>query len=88
MMDDPQQLERLLELTIDERLRLAQWLIESAAKESASPCTTINSYDEEVSANPLLALVGRYSGGPGDTAERAEEILQSEVDSTEGLSLR
>lgn len=88
MMEDPQQLEKLLELPIDERLRLANWLIESAAKESASPPEARKYPDEGVTANPLLTLAGRYSGGPGDTAERAEEILHSEVDSTEGLSVR
>ena len=88
MMEDPQQLEKLLELPIDERLRLAHWLIESAAKEGTSPPEASRYADKGDTASPLLALAGRYSGGPGDTAERAEEILHSQVDSTEGLSVR
>jgi hypothetical protein len=33
-----------------------------------------------------MALAGRFAGGPGNTAERAEEILEAEVNSISGLS--
>lgn len=32
-------------------------------------------------------LIGRFAGGPGDTAEKAKEILKKEVNSTSGFSL-
>jgi metal-responsive CopG/Arc/MetJ family transcriptional regulator len=36
--------------------------------------------------NPLLALVGLFDGGPGDTSERIEEILEEEIDPISGWS--
>lgn len=82
-MNDPQQLQDLLKLPAEERLRLAQWLIDSAIQSRESVDDTPESH-----LNPLLALAGRYEGGPGNTAERAEEILESEVDRAQGLTTR
>lgn len=31
-------------------------------------------------------MAGRYSGGPGNTAARADEILRAEVDKLRGLT--
>jgi hypothetical protein len=31
-------------------------------------------------------MAGRYSGGPGNTADRADEIMRVEVDKRRGLS--
>ena len=87
-MEDAQQFDKLLKLPIEERLRLGRLLIESALRSADSSSHSPKADDKGAIPNPLLALAGRYSGGPGDTAERAEEILQSEVDSIEGLSLR
>jgi metal-responsive CopG/Arc/MetJ family transcriptional regulator len=36
--------------------------------------------------NPLLALVGLFDGGPGDSSERIEEILEKEIDPISGWS--
>jgi metal-responsive CopG/Arc/MetJ family transcriptional regulator len=36
--------------------------------------------------NPLLALVGLFDGGPGDSSERIEEILEEEIDPISGWS--
>jgi metal-responsive CopG/Arc/MetJ family transcriptional regulator len=36
--------------------------------------------------NSLLALVGLLDGGPGDTSERIEEILEEEIDPISGWS--
>jgi hypothetical protein len=33
----------------------------------------------------LLSMAGRYSGGPGNTAVRADEILRTEIDKRRGL---
>ena len=75
----------LLNLSLQERLRLAYWLIETVLPQSSALLREADIGDEKVSnkvkasANPLLQLAGRFAGGPGDTAENAEEILQSEV---------
>ena len=79
MMNDPQQLKDLLKLPAEERLRLAKWLIQSLESDDDARSSR---------SNGLLALAGRYEGGPGNTAERAEEILESEVDKTQGLTTR
>ncbi len=83
MMNDPQQLQNLLKLPAEERLRLARWLIDSAV-----PGMECGNIPRGSDANGLLALAGRYEGGAGNTAEQAEEILESEVDSTQGLTTR
>ena len=78
-MIEDKQLESLLGLPAEERLRLARILIESAAE---SPQETDNP------VNGLLSLAGRYAGGPGNTSDRDEALLESEVDSLSGLSVR
>ena len=78
MIDDAQQLDKLLRLPIEERLRLGRLLIESARGRNDLSSQSPTKDDNGALANPLLALAGRYWGGPGDTAERAEEILDSE----------
>jgi len=89
MIEDPQRLHALLKLPLEERLRLARWLIDSAIGQMPSTPSGDAAADEQAAAaNGLLALAGRYAGGPGDTAERAEEILEAEADSTRGLSVR
>lgn len=89
MMEDPQQLHELLKLPLEERLRLARWLIDSAINQTQSNLPA-ESIPGEIPApsNGLLALAGRFAGGPGDTADRAEEILESEVDSNSGLGVQ
>ncbi|HEX8681577.1 MAG TPA: hypothetical protein VF707_04635 [Ardenticatenaceae bacterium] len=52
--------------------RLARWLLDRAVDNLEA-----SNRGEQSSANGLLALAGRFSGGPGDTAERAEEILEA-----------
>jgi hypothetical protein len=82
VIEDSQQLRELLKLPRDERLRLARWLIDSAV----APLPSAEAPPANQAANGLLALAGRYAGGAGDTAERAEEILEAEVNPTDGLS--
>jgi hypothetical protein len=67
-MEDSQQLEKLLKLPVEERLRLARWLIESAsvASEPAAP-------SDPASVTPLLALAARYWGDAA-TAHRTLPI--------------
>lgn len=78
-MIEDKQLESLLGLPAEERLKLARILIESAAE---GPQETGNR------ANGLLSLAGRYAGGPGNTSDRDETLLEREVDSLRGLSVR
>ena len=63
--------QELLDLPGQERLKLAHWLLGTVVE---TPETTPKSHN-----NPLLAFAGRFSGGPGNTAEQAEKILETEV---------
>jgi len=87
MIEDSPQLHELLKLPLEKRLRVARRLIDSVIQQARS-AAEVSPADETAPANPLLALAGRYEGGNGDTASRAEEILESEVDPTSGLSTR
>jgi hypothetical protein len=66
----------LLKLPAQERLHFLHHLIDT-------PQITNK---VEMPANPLLPLAGHFVGGPGDTAERAEEILEAEINPASGLS--
>lgn len=59
--------QELLELPKPERLKLAHWLLGTVVTPDDA---------SEKRENPLLAFAGRFAGGPGDTAERVEEILK------------
>jgi hypothetical protein len=65
----------------EKKLVLAHWLLDSLAD-------TTNSIDHDITAekgeHPLLRWAGIFSGGPGDTAERDEEILEAEIDKISG----
>lgn len=73
-------------LPITDRLTLARMLIDSAiAGTSASELA-----EAQVGPNGssgLLAMAGRFAGGPGDSAERAEDILEAGVSAVSGLSV-
>jgi hypothetical protein len=66
--------EKMLRLSPTEQLRLARWLLDHATISLERQESTARS-----NTNGLLALAGLFDGGPGDTAERAEEILQAEM---------
>ena len=72
----------------EERLKLARILIESAAEDARGDSSNQNGGEKIVSTNSWLSLAGRYAGGPGDTSEQAETILETEVDKLSGLSVR
>lgn len=75
------QLEKeLIELPPHERLRIARWLLDTVLE--------VETGDDGREKNPLLAIAGRFDGGPGDSAERIEEIIREEIDSKHGLSKR
>jgi len=76
-----QQLEQeLIELPATERLRLARWLLDTLLEANGKGMPS--------SDNPLLRVAARFHGGPGDTAERAEQILTTEVDPRYGFGKR
>lgn len=73
-----QQIEQeLIELPATERLRLARWLLDTLLDSQSSQL--------KQAKNPLLNIAGRFHGGPGNSAERAEEILTNEVNPTDGF---
>lgn len=69
----------LEQLPAEEKLQLAHWLLDSVLTKKERPLVTI------AETNPLLAVAGMFNGGPGDTAERAEEILKDELNVVEGF---
>jgi len=77
MMNQPAQLQELLQLPAQERLRLARWLIDSTLEDETA--------GERPAANGLMSFAGRFSGGTGDSSERHEEILLAEVDKVRGF---
>ena len=46
------------------------------------------SRDHPARRDGWASISGRYSGGPGDTARRADEILRAEIDKQNGLTLK
>lgn len=78
----------LLLLPKSERVSLAHWLLATVLNipmiDSASDEETETPSDD----NPLVKIAGIFSGGPGDSAERAEEILAAEVSPIYGLGVR
>jgi hypothetical protein len=87
-MIEDKQLESLLGLPAEERLKLARILIESAAETALGNSSTQEADVKVGGTNGWLSLAGRYSGGPGNTSERAETILEAEVNTLSGLSVR
>ena len=83
-----QQIEELLNLPVDERRRLLRLLQESLHVESKRQPDTTNGDQTSPAAKWLLSMSGRYSGGPGDTAARADEILRAEIDKQSGLTVK
>jgi hypothetical protein len=73
-MIEDKQLESLLGLPAEERLKLARILIESAAEDELSDLSSQKRGEESAGTDSWLSLAGRYAGGPGNTSERAETI--------------
>ena len=89
-----QELQTLLNLPDQEKLRLAHRLLESlvaktngwpAAPEfqngAAQPAESPTELEDapSPSAQAWLSMAGMYSGGPPDTGERADEICAAEI---------
>lgn len=78
-----EKIEELLKLPAEERRRVLRLLQESLPGEGEE---SSNGDQPSQAAKWLLSMAGRYSGGPGNTAARADEILRAEVDKRRGLT--
>jgi hypothetical protein len=81
-----EKIEELLKLPAEERRRVLRLLQESLPEESESVAPSTNAAQTSPAAKWLLSMAGRYSGGPGNTAARADQILRDEVDKHSGLT--
>ena len=88
VMIQREQIEELLSLPVDERRRLLRLLQESLHAESERQSKATNGDQASPAANWLLSMSGRYSGGPGNTATRADEILRAEINKQSGLKVK
>jgi hypothetical protein len=85
-MIERDKIEELLKLPIEERRRVLRLLQESLTEGGE----VVPSIGDQTSpaAKWLLSMAGRYSGGPGNTAARADEILRAEVDEHRGFTTK
>jgi hypothetical protein len=80
-----EQIEELLKLPVDERRRVLG-LLQASLPEDKTEASVSNGGQTSPAAKWLLSMAGRYSGGPGNTAARADEILRSEIGKEPGSS--
>jgi hypothetical protein len=73
-----EQIEELLKMPVDDRRRVLQLLQASLARDKTGT-PLVNGGQPSPAAKWLLSMAGRYSGGPGNTAARADEILRCEI---------
>ena len=80
-----EKIEELLKLSVEERRRVLRLLQASLTEEGKTVGPSTNGDQTSQAAKWLLSMAGRYSGGPGNTAARADEILRAEVDMHSGF---
>jgi hypothetical protein len=85
-MIQKEKIEELLKLPAEERRRVLRLLQESLPEEDEALAPTTVGDQVSPAAKWLLSMAGRYSGGSGNTAARADEILRAEVDKHRGLT--
>ncbi len=85
-MIEREKIEELLKLPAEERRRVLRLLQDSLPDEGEVIATVTNGDQTSPAAKWLLSMAGRYSGAPGNTAARADEILRAEVDKHRGLT--
>jgi len=73
-----EQIEELLKMPVDERRRVLQ-LLQASLSGDKTESPLVNGGQTSAAAKWLLTMAGRYSGGPGNTAARADEILRAEI---------
>ena len=80
-----EKIEELLKLPAEERRRVLRLLQASLTEQGKTVAPATNGEQTSPAAKWLLSMAGRYSGGPGNTATRADEILRAEVDNHSGF---
>ncbi|MCM3869997.1 MAG: hypothetical protein ND895_04800 [Pyrinomonadaceae bacterium] len=80
-----EQIEELLKLPVGERRRVLQ-LLQASLSQDTTETPSANGGQISPAAKWLLSMSGRYSGGPGNTAARADEILRAEIGKKPGLA--
>jgi len=73
-----EQIEELLKMPVDDRRCVLQ-LLQASLAEDKTGTPLVNGGQASPAAKWLLSMAGRYSGGPGNTAARADEILRAEI---------
>lgn len=81
-----EKIEEILKLPAEERRQVLRLLQESLPGEGQDETQSSNGDQISPAAKWLLSMAGRYSGGPGNTATQADEILRSEIDKRRGLT--
>lgn len=76
-----EQIEELLQMPVDDRRRVLQ-LLQASLAEDKTGTPWVDGGQPSPAAKWLLSMAGRYSGGPGNTAARADEILRAETGKT------
>ncbi len=74
-----EKIEELLNLPVDERRQVLRLLQESLVENNEGESPSQDGAHPSPAAQWLLSMAGRYSGGPGNTAARADDILRAEV---------
>ena len=81
-----EKIEELLKLPAEERRRVLRLLQECLPEEGEAVAPSPIGDQTSPGAKWLLSMAGRYSGGQGNTAARADEILRAEIDRHRGLT--
>ena len=79
-------IEELLKLPTEERRRVLRLLQESLSEVSEAVGPSTDADQTSPAAKWLLSMAGRYSGGPGNTATRADKILRADIDKHRGFT--
>ena len=83
-----EKIEEILKLPAEERRQLLRVLQESLPRQDEQESQSTNGDQTSPAAKWLLSMAGRYSGGPGNTAARADEILRAEIGKSRGLTTK
>jgi hypothetical protein len=84
-MIQKEKIEELLKLPAEERRQVLRLLQDSLLSENTAHPTSAPE-EQSLAAKWLRSMAGRYSGGPGNTATRADDILRAEIDKHRGLT--
>lgn len=74
-----EKIEELLNLPVDKRRDVLRLLQESLPAQDEHEARSPDGNQTSPAAKWLLSMAGRYSGGPGNIAACADEILHAEV---------